>query len=333
MAEANTRAALEVLGAFGRSRLYVAAWLMALVLAVAAPTYGAVTTFTRPPAWTPFGVTAGFHFRQIFEVFGTEARASGIKPLDYIVAIDDMPVEHIDPARSIVRSALAKSPGAPIELTLRHERGGPATRHILHWRNENIALGERMWGRMGEGGSKTATMLGLVQALILICSAALLFGRRRDPVAATMSLALLLVAAGYGIGEVAFYELGFWKGQLATAFLGFSLLLAGLLTFPAGRFEPQWTAAAALLVPVWAVTGFFFNDEATVAVGLAYLALGATALLGIRSRYRRFSTDAERQQVRWFMLGLAVFLCFSVIQLTLIARAEAIGGGPDGRNL
>lgn len=332
MVDGSGQAAWKVPSAFGCSRAYGVAWAIALLLAIVAPSFGAVVGFTSSPAWTPYGVTTGFQFRVIWEVFGNEARASGIARGDQVLAINEVSIEQIGPARGAIRKALAGRPGKSVVLTLRRPSTGTTTRHFLRWRHENVATGERFAGRLTEGGSMTVAVLGIMQALILVVSAALLFTRRRDPVAATISISLLLIAGGYGLSERTFYEVGLFRTQLAVSFTGFSLLLLALLTFPAGKFEPRWTVAAAMLVPAWALMGFLLNSQAQMVVAFGYVGLSGIALLAIRQRYRKFATDAERQQVRWFLLGFALFLCCVCVQLPLVARGSLVAG-PSGRVL
>ena len=299
------RLAQQGLGRFamiGRTRAYVAVWLVVLLFSIGAPAlsvWGLVGE--RPPTWTPYGVTADYRATRIWEVFGPEAKAAGIAPRDVVVAVDGISVEGAGAAR--MRQIMRGAQGEAVTLTIRTSTG-VVKQCQLHWDAANVAIGEKTVSRAWEKGSKIYIGFGLAQALLNIVAAVLLFGRRRDPMAALFSVALLFVNA-YGLGETAFYELGLFKLQLFGAFTGFSLLLIGLLAFPSGRFVPRWTAAATLLVPIWAVLGFFYNPSHQLLIGFCFVGLLVIALTAIWVRYRGYSTDAERQQVRWFLLGLA----------------------------
>jgi hypothetical protein len=302
------------LGGIGRTRAYVAVWLVALILAIAAPaSTGWILLQQRPPLWTPFGVTADFHATGIWDSFGREARAAGIISGDRVIAIDGVPVEGVGRAR--VRQLLRRAPGEAVTLTVRSANGRQA-RHTLHWRQANVVAGEATPGRRWERGTTAFLVFGGAQALLNIAGAFVLFGRRRDPMAALFSIAILFLNA-YGLGEWAFYELGLFKLQLASAFTGVSLLAIGLLAFPSGRFQPRWTAAAAGLVLLWAIFGFFSNDTYRLAIAFGFFGLLVLALGAIWTRYRAYASDPERQQVRWFLLGLAGCAVFTLIQTTL----------------
>jgi len=307
----------------GRTRTYVVLWAISFVFAIAVSGYGAwLAVADRTLIWTPYGVTTDFHFRTMWNVFGVEARASGIARGDYVVAIDDVPIERTGIGHRAIGKALARRSGDAVVLTLRGGPDGATTRHRLHWRAENITSAGGALGVYIERGSPLIIPLAIGRSLLLIAAGILLFGRRRDPVAAILSLGILL-QSGYGLGEWGLYEFGLFNTQLVAAFAGFGLLLLGLFAFPAGKFEPRWTAATALLVPVWGVTGFIFNDDYPSAVQFAFVALYALALVGIAIRYRRFSSDAERQQVRWFLLGVVVSICCAFVQVLLMTRAFA----------
>jgi len=205
-------------GGAGLIRAYAALWAVALIFAVVVSSYGAWLRFTQTaPVWTPYGVTANFKFRAIDEVFGAEARASGIARGDLVVAVDDVPVERIGTGLRAMRRALARAPGDAVVLTLRGPTTG-ITRHRLHWQAANVAAGGRLRGSAFESGWWVSTVLGLIQAAIMIGAAILLFGRRRDPVAAVFALAFLLANA-YGVSERAFYEFGLFQIQMAVASL------------------------------------------------------------------------------------------------------------------
>ena len=156
--------------------------------------------------------------------------------------------------------------------------------------------------------------LRLVKSVVLVAVAAILVHRRRrDPVAAMLSLAFLLWTASSSID--------FSSGSTVAALLDrfrFLLFATALLLFPNGEWQPGWTRVVA-----GAALGTFLLGLAE-AVGLLtttyYLpiAIGCVlaALAAIHARYRALSAGTEKQQLKWVTLGL-----FAGIALILLARA------------
>ncbi len=87
----------------------------------------------------------------------------------------------------------------------------------------------------------------IATALVLLATSILLFLRRpREPVAAVLSIAMLLMVAGGSTSPHFFYERTPWLpafGGLrpALTIAGWCLLSLAVFIFPSGRFEPRWT--------------------------------------------------------------------------------------------
>lgn len=96
-------------------------------------------------------------------------------------------------------------------------------------------------------------------------------------------------------------------------FVGFPLLLAA---YPDGRFVPRWSLVVVLLGVVAA-----FVPQARTANMVTSLALLAAQVF----RYRRRSSTAEREAVRWVLLGtLVTVACYA----SIAAVTGTIGGTP-----
>ena len=174
---------------------------------------------------------------------------------------------------------------------------------------------------LAAGRPLVLTLLGAAQGAVLVGAAALLFRRRpRDPVAAMLSLGFLVWAVtGAGLAESA------WIAALDR--LRFLLLVAAVLLFPDGRFEPRWTRyALAFSCLVFAlglaeVAGLapagWFLPPATFCVAAAIVALAV--------RLRAAPPCGRRQQLKWVAFGLAAGLA-----LILAARLGAWLAPPDG---
>ena len=146
---------------------------------------------------------------------------------------------------------------------------------------------------------------GHLTAWPLVVLLAVAVARRRCAALPALAVAALLV-------ELALHRIGIDSGG-AVWFAALPLLLA---VYPDGRFVPRWFVApvvaslgigVAVLVTRGAVT-----DAAWFApwVGLAQ----ALMVAGQVYRYRRRASTAERESVRWAILGLLVcVLCFALL--------------------
>jgi hypothetical protein len=86
------------------------------------------------------------------------------------------------------------------------------------------------------------------------------------------------------------------------------------LLFPGGRFAPRWTRWLAVAFLAFQVPGYFFpkiysilgpgNVEGLVFMGLVLGMLGSQIY-----RYRRVSTQRQRQQTKWVVSGTVVAIC------------------------
>ena len=167
--------------------------------------------------------------------------------------------------------------------------------------------------------SAPAEILALrtVKAVALIAvSTILLRRRRRDPVAALLSLAFLLwtITSSFDFAGAA--------SSLVVLLdrLRFLLFATALLLFPNADWRPGWTRTVA------AVSLAVFLVGAAEAVGwlpsrlFLPLAIGCVlaAIAALILRFRMTATQTERQQLKWVALGLV-----SGIGLILSARAAA----------
>jgi hypothetical protein len=160
--------------------------------------------------------------------------------------------------------------------------------------------------------------LGVLLAAACFAVAAVLFVRRSDePMALFVALTLVLLGTTFtdstgtlaGIGPV-WERLG---GILESASLAFVFLFFFL--FPDGRFSPRWTRWLAALYVAYAVPAALFPGSLVSlenGSALAYaLVLSVILLAGLFAqvhRYRRVSSQVERQQTKWVVFGFAAAL-------------------------
>jgi hypothetical protein len=80
------------------------------------------------------------------------------------------------------------------------------------------------------------------------------------------------------------------------------LLFASL--FPTGKFVPRWSGWIAVGWIIWSVLFFTFLHHIPFAYNILALVIGlACALLAQIYRYRYVSSPAQRQQIKWVVLG------------------------------
>lgn len=161
--------------------------------------------------------------------------------------------------------------------------------------------------------------LRLAKGIVLLAVSWILLRRRKDdPVAALLSLALLLwsITSSFDLAT----------GDLPVAViladrLRFLFFALALLLFPDGRWSPVWTryvAASAVAVFLLGMVEGLGATSARLFLPLAILCILAS-LAALLARYRSGATTAERQQVKWIALGL-------VVGITLILAARASAG-------
>jgi signal transduction histidine kinase len=177
--------------------------------------------------------------------------------------------------------------------------------------------------------------LTLLVALVYGAVAVLLFTRKPDErMALLVSLALLLFGCATFTGALAILPLRYPVLRLPVAainFLGSAAFTLFLYAFPDGRLVPRWTRWAAIAWLIQQFPHFVFPgtplDTATwpplVSVAL-WAALMGSVVYAQTVRYQRISTEAQRQQTKWVILGIGVgfvgFLAGSAVQFAVGTR-------------
>jgi hypothetical protein len=153
---------------------------------------------------------------------------------------------------------------------------------------------------------------------VSILAAILLFvRRRREAVPALMSLGFLMFA---GIANDPSTAGVSWTVVDKANLIGSCLFFVALFAFPAGRFEPRWTAVPPFLLPVFVVT-WALPQGLTVQGGFLL-----TALVALVARYRKLDPGAERQQLRWAFFGFAIGVALQIIIMLVGVVAHASQG-------
>ncbi|HEU5101968.1 MAG TPA: hypothetical protein VFU22_23260, partial [Roseiflexaceae bacterium] len=186
--------------------------------------------------------------------------------------------------------------------------------------------------------------IGVILIFILVwCAAgALIFWRKSDDRAA-LFVALFLVTFGASFPlSGAGLRLGapFWSFLSACiGFLGVATIGLFPYLYPTGHFVPHWTkwlsiAWIALQVPILFFPDSPFNSERwPPAAGIVLNLVLFGAMLGTQIyRYRRVSSQLQRQQTKWlifsFALAIATLIVLSIISASALPAgllAELIG--------
>jgi len=279
-------------------------WLAMFGVAVVAPlasTYLAYQAETQP-AWMPLGISVdASDSLRIGGLHSGEARSSGLKIDDRVLAMDGRSVA--DASTRQMSDWARVGEGAAITFRVEQENGPPReiilTRRASH--KDEYYLGSGVSAKVHLAVRQFSSLLASIS---LIVAAALLFPRRREIVAAILSLALLLISCTF-LGTGSFWQhinaegIVQWLGNAA-----WCALILVLLVFPSGRFSSRWTVVISLFLPLWwAVTSS--GAVSWVVDNLGYITLLGVGVLSLTLRYRKLPAGAERQQLRWVFLGFA----------------------------
>lgn len=162
-------------------------------------------------------------------------------------------------------------------------------------------------------------------ACLSIILSAILFRRKRNEVIAVFASFFLL---GHGIIMAGPLEAlkAFEPGEYTSTVFAIQSALFMTPTmiffclFPNGRFVPHWTRYIALASLAYIPIGLYlspanlFNIETplTVLAGFGYFIFIIIGVYAQIFRYRHISTLQERQQTKWFIFGMLVWLVFSI---------------------
>ncbi len=105
-------------------------------------------------------------------------------------------------------------------------------------------------------------------------------------------------------------------------YIQYSALAAFLLTFPDGRFVPRWSC---VVIALWIIQDVFFQLPSPFNVSFWPLPLFAAELLltwgstlAIQViRYVRVYDITKRQQTKWLLFGVAIFLLLETLDLSV----------------
>ena len=294
---------------------YRVVWCVVALLALYALTWGGWSEQTRRQAASEAVAELGLALEPavggyLVRPLTPEMREAGIQPFDDLVAVDGRPVSlTTEGVRGIERQTRGET-GRPAVLSLISETG--------ERREVTVVRSGRYQAEADAGAvipmrwqAQAAWLSSTAISLLSFLTGAMLFRRRAsDPVAALLSMAFVLIVAATAWDTLLPGAAGM-QANLTTAMAGAALLILGLLVFPSGRFDTRlvWPGLGLLaLAAGW--------DLATEGLWEVQQALWMLSLLGCAAvvirRYFKLTPGPGRQQMKWSLLGLLVFVVFSV---------------------
>jgi hypothetical protein len=254
----------------------------------------------------------------------SEARASGIREGDAVLAVDGRAVSQSWADLDRVGAAIRAAPGPVVAITTRSIDGTLREHRLTRSARHDAEL------YAGSGVTREAAYwfnvaMTLLAVAFMVVAASLLYRRcRGDPVAMLMSLGALLVVHWWA-PYATFDWIGLdWLQRLMIG-LGWIANTIVFATFPSGRFEPRWTLAVVAASIVWAVVVVGFEIGAGPVANLCHLVINGAALTALVLRYRRLPPGTQKQQVRWVLLGLVAALLFGLLfTVALMLQSYAV---------
>ncbi|KQS03473.1 hypothetical protein ASG11_03680 [Sphingomonas sp. Leaf357] len=245
------------------------------------------------------GISIGRDAR-IDRLGGDEMRNADVRIGDRVLSLARLAIPSAGPDSSFsdrIRLRAERS-GGSIPMVI--QRGQAPPRKVKLTRG--LANGEALYAGTGltpVSLTWSSALVGLAAPVVMVFGAILLFGRRRDPVAALLSLSLLSLATGFSFASVfwKYHPGGMWVVTIVPAIGTLGMLLA-MQAFPNGKLEPHWTRYLMAATTVIAIGGIFLPPLGTIGLIL----LTPLTVLTMVIRYRS-ETPVARQQWRWAMIG------------------------------
>lgn len=311
---------------------YRGVWAVLALLAVYALTWGGWIEQTRrleaSEAVAELGLAlepavGGYLVRPLT----AEIRAAGVEPYDDLDAVDGR------------RVSLSIQGVAGLAEQARGERGEAAVLTVTNGAGETREVTVERSGRYLEQADaasaipqswqlRAAWLSASLVSLLAFLTAVMLFRRRAsDPVAALLATAFVLIVASTAWNTLLPNDRAAAWGELVTIVSGVVCLILGLLVFPTGRFDTRlaWVGAGMLAAAV--IGDILFRQIAIIQQPLWLLALLACMATVVR-RYVKLPPGPGRQQMKWSMLGLVVFVAFAIGGVGLTWLRDAASGQP-----
>lgn len=220
-----------------------------------------------------------------------------------------------------------------VQAILAPEGLAATTASLEETRAALVRLGIPYWAYL-------ATTFGLqyLSRLTHLCAALLIVSRRPREASALMVAFFLLGPAGVEFPGANFERL---TSEPARALLGLIVTYCWVVTFvllfyvfPDGRITPRWTILPAAAWALWLGWSFFIYrsfDSLGLLFDVAPFILAFGSIVGAQIyRYRRVSGPVERQQTKWFLGALGLYLVTFFVGNLLLGAVGALDEAATG---
>jgi len=161
------------------------------------------------------------------------------------------------------------------------------------------------------------TVLAIFGLGFLIIGAVIFWLKSHDFMAFYTSLALVTFAIGFNTSTLVAFLPEWWLPIQMIAFFGSVFFGTFFYLFPNGRFVPRWTRWLVVGWVFYSVIDYFFPNsplEKSWPISLLFSCLLVSVLVAQVYRYRRVSSQLERQQTKWVVFGMTIGLVgFSLV--------------------
>lgn len=253
-----------------------------------------------------------------------EAERSGLARGDRILSIGGRAVAS-DATEYEVADLLSADPDGHIEMVTR-SRDGTVRSHALTRRpvtSDTVDPSTKLplWLFIAVGF--TSTQL----PLLIWFAASLILARRRprDPEAMLFAFGFLLMSMNAGAAFWIIAHAGISNAPFEDITnIGACLLLAAIAGFPDGRYPSLWSRITLILLVVLALL-VVAGPNGSPVPSILFLAANVGAAGSVVLRYRRERGGAERQQIKWAVLGFASALLL-ILPVQVISTLDLAEG-------
>jgi hypothetical protein len=241
---------------------------------------------------------------------GEPAAQAGVVPGSELLAIDGEPASWGMSGIDAATRRLEGPEGSTVSVTLR-EPGGETRDVVLTRSPDHLRAADAIAPMPYAARSMVYWVMNTVLGLLALATAGLLFWRRpSDPVGALFSVAFLITLVGYALVPLAppalLEPIVDVVGAVSSA-----CLVVALLTFPNGRFDTRWSWFGVAVLPLVLIWNQVRPDGASAFGMLISVGMFGLCAVAIGRRFLKAAPGVERQQIKWTLLGVVLFLAIN----------------------
>jgi signal transduction histidine kinase len=161
---------------------------------------------------------------------------------------------------------------------------------------------------------------GMFWFAFLIIGAIIFWLKSDDFMALYTSFAFVTFAVGFNSSILAALLPAWWLPIQTLAFFSSVLFAVLFYLFPNGKFVPRWAGWLVVGWVVYSAVNYYFPNSPlnnSRPIRLFFLCLVVSVLVAQVYRYRRISSQVERQQTKWVIFGVSIGLVGLALVLLL----------------